>query len=76
MPPLVSEESTGLGFEQVVRHAPVAIAVVDASGRVLHSNERAQEPTRRQLGYAMPADLDGTTVLLPAALSPMRQEGG
>jgi len=28
----------GLGFEQVVRDAPVAIAVIDASGRVVHSN--------------------------------------
>jgi PAS domain S-box-containing protein len=59
MPRLGSEQIAELGFEQVVRLAPVAIAVVDASGRVIHSNRRAQELTHRQLGSAMPHDLDG-----------------
>jgi PAS domain S-box-containing protein len=47
----------GLGFEQVVRDAPVAIAVIDASGRVIYSNTKARELTRR-VGREMPADLD------------------
>jgi PAS domain S-box-containing protein len=59
MSPLDSERIAGLGFEQVVRKAPVAIAVVDASGRVIHSNERARDLTNRQLGRQMPVDLDG-----------------
>jgi PAS domain S-box-containing protein len=59
MSPLGSEDIAGLGFEQVVRDAPVAIAVVDASGHVLHTNGRAQQLTSVQLGCAMPADLDG-----------------
>jgi PAS domain S-box-containing protein len=59
MSSLGAEEITGLGFEQVVRHAPVAIVVIDASGRVIHSNGRARELTGRQLGREMPADLDG-----------------
>jgi PAS domain S-box-containing protein len=57
MCPLGSEEIAGLGFEQVVRSAPVAIVVVDASGRVVHSNGRARELTAG-LGHEMPADLD------------------
>jgi PAS domain S-box-containing protein len=59
MSPLGSEQIAGLGFEQVVRDAPVAIAVVNTSGQVIYSNGRAQELTTRQLGYEMPADLDG-----------------
>jgi PAS domain S-box-containing protein len=52
------EEIAALGFEQVVRSAPLAIAVIDGSGRVIHSNARARELTGR-LGREMPADLDG-----------------
>ena len=54
---LSSEKIAGLSFEQVVRSAPAAIVVVDASGRVTHSNGRARELTAA-LGRAMPADLD------------------
>jgi PAS domain S-box-containing protein len=46
-----------LGFEQVVRDAAVAIAVIDASGRVIYSNTKARELTRR-VGREMPADLN------------------
>jgi PAS domain S-box-containing protein len=46
-----------LGFEQVVGDAPVAISVIDASGRVIYSNGRARQLTRG-LGREMPADLD------------------
>ena len=53
------EQIVGLGFERVVRDAPVAIAVIEASGRVIYSNGRARELTGRQLGREMPADLDG-----------------
>jgi PAS domain S-box-containing protein len=53
------DEIAGLGFEQVVRDAPVAISVIDASGRVVFSNARALDLTDRQLGFDMPADLDG-----------------
>ena len=56
---LRSEDIAGLGFEQVVRDAPVAISVIDALGRVVHSNRRAQDLTGRQLRCAMPANLDG-----------------
>jgi PAS domain S-box-containing protein len=59
MSPLGPDEIAGLGFEQVVRRAPVAIVVVDSPGRVIYSNGRAQELTLRQLGTAMPEDLDG-----------------
>jgi len=45
-----SDKIAGLGFERVVRDAPVSIVVVDASGRVLYSNGRARELTSRQLG--------------------------
>jgi PAS domain S-box-containing protein len=58
MHPLGSERIAGLGFEQMVRYAPVAISVVDASGRVIDTNERARELTAR-LGREVPADLDG-----------------
>jgi PAS domain S-box-containing protein len=58
VPPLNPQQIAGLGFEQVVRNAPVAIAVIDTSGRVIHSNERAHELIGR-LGRGMPADLDG-----------------
>jgi hypothetical protein len=34
------EEITGLCSEKVVRNAPVAIAVIDSSGRVINSNPR------------------------------------
>src|SRR4051812_28724440 len=54
---LSAEQISGLGFEQVVRAAAVAIAVIDASGRVIYSNERARALTA-ELGSEMPADLD------------------
>src|SRR3954463_15988926 len=54
---LSAEQIAGLGFEQVVRAAAVAIAVIDASGRVIYSNERARALTA-ELGSEMPADLD------------------
>ena len=55
----------GLGFEQVVRDAPVAIAVIDASGRVIYSNTEARELTRH-VGREMPADLDdGIDIFYP-----------
>ena len=59
MSPLAPEEIAGLGFEEVVRNAPVAISVIAASGRVIYSNARARDLTSRQLGYDMPADLGG-----------------
>ena len=59
MSPLAPEEIAGLGFEEVVRNAPVAISVIAASGRVIYSNARARDLTSRQLGYDMPTDLDG-----------------
>ena len=59
MSSLRPEEIAGLGFEEVVRSAPVAISVIAASGRVIYSNARARELTSRQLGHDMPADLDG-----------------
>jgi PAS domain S-box-containing protein len=58
MSPLGSEEIAGLGFEQIVRDAPVAISVVELSGRIIYTNGRARELTSRQLGREMPADLD------------------
>ncbi len=54
---LSAEQIAGLGFEQVVEAAAMAIAVIDASGRVIYSNERARALTA-ELGYEMPADLD------------------
>jgi len=54
---LSAEQIAGLGFEQVVHAAAVSIVVVDASGKVIHSNERARALTAG-LGYEMPADLD------------------
>src|SRR4051794_39022119 len=54
---LSAEQIAGLGFEQVVGAAAVAIAVIDASGRVIFSNERARALTA-ELGSEMPADLD------------------
>jgi PAS domain S-box-containing protein len=59
MSSLAPEEIAGLGFEEVVRNAPVAISVIAACGRVIYSNARARDLTSRQLGYDMPADLDG-----------------
>ena len=59
MSPLAPQEIAGLGFEEVVRSAPVAISVIAASGRVIYSNARARDLTSRQLGSDMPADLDG-----------------
>ena len=58
MSSLTPEEIAGLGFEEVVRNAPVAISVIAASGRVIYSNARARDLTSRQLGFDMPADLD------------------
>ncbi|MEA2146046.1 MAG: hypothetical protein QOG59_1633 [Solirubrobacteraceae bacterium] len=63
MSPLAPEEIAGLGFEEVVRNAPVAISVIAASGRVIYSNARARDLTSRQLGYDMPTDLDGRFVI-------------
>lgn len=59
MCPLSPEEIAGLGFEEMVRSAQVAIAVIDAAGRVIYTNARARELTTRRLGAAMPADLAG-----------------
>jgi PAS domain S-box-containing protein len=59
MSSLAPEAIAGLGFEQAVQDAPVAIAVIGASGRVIHTNRRARELTSRQLGREMPAHLDG-----------------
>jgi PAS domain S-box-containing protein len=59
MASLRSEDIAGLGFERVVRDAPLAISVIDALGRVIHGNRRAQDLTGRQLGLPMPANLDG-----------------
>jgi PAS domain S-box-containing protein len=54
---LSAEQIAGLGFEQVVHAAAVSIVVVDASGKVIHSNERARGLTA-ELGSEMPVDLD------------------
>src|SRR3954447_12632787 len=54
---LSAEQIAGLGFEQVVHAAAVSIVVVDASGKVIHSNEPARALTA-ELGYDMPANLD------------------
>src|SRR4051794_21122157 len=54
---LSAEQIAGLGFEQVVQAAAVAIAVIDASGGGIYSNERARVLTA-ELGSEMPADLD------------------
>src|SRR5687768_12934257 len=40
------------------------MAVVDASERVIHTNERARELTGRQLGREMPEDLRGAIDIL------------
>src|SRR4051794_29752590 len=55
---LSAEQIASLGFEQVVHAAAVSIVVVDASGKVITSNERARALTA-DLGYEMPVDLDG-----------------
>jgi PAS domain S-box-containing protein len=57
MTTLAPREIAGLGFEQVVRHAPVAVSVVDVAGRVIYTNERLQELANRQLGRDVPADV-------------------
>src|SRR3954453_21483878 len=54
---LSAEQIAGLGFERGVQAAAVSIVVVDASGRVIHSNERARALTA-EVGYEMPVDLD------------------
>src|SRR3954447_1548263 len=54
---LSAEQIAGLGFERVVHAAAVSIVVVDASGKVIHSNEQARALTA-ELGHKMPADLD------------------
>jgi PAS domain-containing protein len=59
MSTLGPEEIAEIEFEQVIRNAPVAIVVIDSSGRLIHPNAQARELTRRQLGCEMPADLDG-----------------
>jgi hypothetical protein len=58
MSPLALEEIAGLGSEEVVRSAAVAIGVIAASGRVIYSNARMRELTNG-LGYDMPTQLDG-----------------
>ncbi|HWF35885.1 MAG TPA: PAS domain S-box protein [Solirubrobacteraceae bacterium] len=58
MCPLAPHEIAGLGFEEIVRSAPVAMAVIDTYGRVIYSNARALEMTTRQLGAQVPPDLD------------------
>jgi PAS domain S-box-containing protein len=45
-----------LGLVEAVRHVPVAVAVVDASGQIVYTNPRAQELTR-QLGAPMPEQM-------------------
>ena len=55
MSPLSSEEIAGLGFERVIASAPVPIVVVDTSGQLIYSNERARDLTAG-LGREMPAD--------------------
>jgi PAS domain S-box-containing protein len=57
MSPLSSEEIAGLGFERVIASAPLSIVVVDTSGQVIYSNERARDLTAG-LGREMPTDLD------------------
>jgi PAS domain S-box-containing protein len=57
MSPLSSEEIAGLGFERVIASAPVSIVVVDSSGQVIYSNERARDLTAG-LGRGMPTELD------------------
>src|SRR3954463_4729999 len=54
---LSAEQIAGLGFERVVDAAAVSIVVVDASGQVIHSNERARALTA-ELGFEMLVDLD------------------
>src|SRR3954454_14766914 len=54
---LSAEQIAGLGFEQVIHAAAVAIVVVDASGKEIHSNERTRA-LAAELGYQMPVDLD------------------
>lgn len=58
MTPLDALRITELGLEQVVRHAPVAIAIIDVSGELLLRNERAESLMAR-LGREMPYDLSG-----------------
>jgi PAS domain S-box-containing protein len=62
MAPLGSEDLAGLGFEQFLSRAPVAISVIDPSGRVIHANPRARE-LMAQLGVEMPAELDGAIAM-------------
>ena len=57
MSPPSFEEIAGLGFERVIASAPVSIVVVDTSGQVIYSNERARDLTAG-LGREMPTDLD------------------
>lgn len=59
MSSLAPEKIAGLGFEVVVRNAPVAIGVIAASGRVIYCNARLRDLISRQLGDDMPADLAG-----------------
>lgn len=59
MASLAAHDVAEPGLEQMARHPPVAVVVVDASGRVIHTNERARELTERQLGRETPADLSG-----------------
>ncbi len=66
MPSAAPEEIAGLGFEELVRQAPVAISVITASGQVIYANPRARDLTSRQLGYDMPADLDGAIEIFHA----------
>lgn len=49
-----------LGAEPTVQQALVAIAVVDASGRVIYANQRAHDLSERQLGRELPEALGGS----------------
>jgi PleD family two-component response regulator len=64
MSPLGSEEIAGLGLEQVVRDAPVAIAVIDAPAK-RSTATGARELTSRQIDSAPGR---GTTVRLGVPL--------
>jgi PAS domain S-box-containing protein len=70
-----SHATAVLGLEQLVRDMPVAVGVVDASGRVIHCNERARELTDRHLGRAIPDHLDaGIDIFRPDGRRYAREE--
>src|SRR3954451_6217567 len=69
---LSAEQIAGLGFEQVVHAAAVSIVVVDASGKVIHSNERGRALTA-ELVYALPGD---ERLWIACSSSPVRDQSG